>query len=477
MNKLLTVLSLLVFVSSIQAADKPVPGDGLAGEWAGVLDVGAAKLRLALHIKSGPDETLKGSLDSLDQGGKPIGIDTIEFAKPAVTLKMAAIGGAYTGKMNEDGSVLDGTWSQGDQKFPLTFHRTEEAFTLKRPQLPKAPFPYEAKDVTFRNTGAKLNLAGTLITPKGNGPFPAVLFVTGSGPQDRDESLMGHKPFLVIADYLARRGVASLRYDDRGFAQSQGSHMGSTVGDFATDAEAGITFLAAHEKIDKKAIGIIGHSEGGLSGPRAATAKKEVTFLVLLAPPGEPLSDLLDRQARDLLTARGLEKDLIDRALEDRDEDRKVLLDESLKPAERHKQLLERSRKWSKKFNEEELKLLEYSEERITQQLGLVTTPWYRSLMGEDPADYLKQLKIPILALFGEKDVQVAPEVNANALEAALKTAGNPDVTVTVLPQLNHLFQHSETGAMEEYGELEETFAPEALKLIGDWIGTRFGSE
>lgn len=216
------VLCLLAFAlpaASLQAA--PIPGEGVTGEWLGALDVGSVKLRLALHVEKKDDGSLGAVLDSIDQKAK-IPVDTVTFEGRTLRLTLKAIGGAYEGTLNADGSALQGTWSQGGQSLPLTLDRQEKAFTLNRPQEPKAPFPYTSREVTFQSEAGGVKLAGTLLLPQGQGPFPAVALVTGSGPQDRDETLMGHKPFLVIADALARRGIASVRWDDRGAGASGG---------------------------------------------------------------------------------------------------------------------------------------------------------------------------------------------------------------------------------------------------------------
>ena len=241
---------------------KPVPGEGAAGEWLGALDVGSVKLRLALHVEKKDDGSLGAVLDSIDQKAK-IPVDTAVFEGRTLRLTLKAIGGSYEGTLNADGSALQGTWSQGGRTLPLTFDRQEKAFALNRPQEPKGPFPYASREVTFQSEAGGVQLAGTLLLPPGEGPFPAVALVTGSGPQDRDETLMGHKPFLVIADALARRGIASLRWDDRGAGASAGDHMGSTVDDFAADARAAVAFLRSRPEVDGNAIGIVGHSEGG----------------------------------------------------------------------------------------------------------------------------------------------------------------------------------------------------------------------
>lgn len=453
---------------------EPVPGEGMAGEWMGVLDPGPVKLRLVLRVEE-EDGSLSATFESVDQGAT-LDVDTIELEEKELTFSIQRIGGTYEGKLNEDGSAVEGTWSQGGATFPLVFHRLAESFALNRPQTPQPPFPYDATEVTFTNEDSDITLAGTVLTPHGDGPFPAVVMVTGSGPQDRDESLMGHKPFWIIADHLARHGIASLRYDDRGVGGSGGNIPSSTGADLTQDAQAGVTFLAQQAKIDRSAVGLVGHSEGGLIGPRAAVGSEEIDFLVLLAPPGEPLADLLGRQARDIYLLEGVDEKLIDRALAREREQLRILLDDSLSTEEVVKRLTEQTEEFQKEFTEEELKQLQFDPAAVDQRIRQVASPWFRSLIGEDPAVYLKRVKVPVLTLFGAKDVQVSSEVNQPILEASLKAAGNEDFEVVTLPELNHLFQHAETGAIDEYGQIEETFAPEALEKISSWILERFGN-
>lgn len=478
MNRSLSklVLCLSMFLLATATLDAQVPAEGVVGEWLGALDVGAVKLRLALHVEKKSDGSLGAVLDSIDQQAK-IPVDTTVFEGRTLRLAINAIGGSYEGTLNADGSALEGKWSQGGQSLPLTFSRQEKAFALNRPQEPKGPFPYASREVTFQSEAGGVKLAGTLLLPAGQGPFPAVALVTGSGPQDRDETLMGHKPFLVIADALARRGIASLRWDDRGAGASGGDHMGSTVDDFAADARAAVAFLRSLPEVEKNAIGIVGHSEGGLNAPMVAAADKSVAFLVLLAPPGEPLRSLLMRQSRASLRLQGIDEKLIDRALATQAEDLDLVADPALTVPQLQEKLRALAETRRQQYTDEERARLGVDSASIERGIQISTTAWFRSLMRQDPAVYLRKIKIPVLALFGGKDFQVDARVNSEAVRAALAAAGNPDYEVRILPGLNHLFQHAGTGGLEEYGAIEETFSPEALATIGDWITARFAKK
>ncbi|MCB1057512.1 MAG: alpha/beta fold hydrolase [Acidobacteria bacterium] len=452
-----------------------IPGEGLVGDWFGALDLGQIQLRLSLEVESRQDGGLAATFTSIDQGMTSFAADKASLEDRAVKVSVEKIGASFEGTLNADGSAIDGTWSQGGRSMPLTFTRTSAPFELKRPQNPAPPFPYTSRDVSFRNQGAGIDLAGTVIRPAGEGPFPAVVFVTGSGAQDRDEALMGHRPFLVIADALARHGIASLRYDDRGAGKSGGDHMGSTVADFASDAVAAVDFLAQQPDIDPQAIGILGHSEGGLTGPWAATLDDKIHFLVLLAPPGEPLDQLLQRQGADLLRLNGVDEALIAKAQAEQAKGLALILDDSLSTDELTEKLRARIESERGTFTDEERAQLGLNEAAAEQSLQVGTSPWFRSLLRQDPAKYFEKTEIPVLALFGGKDVQVSPEVNARLVRAALEKAGNRDFEIQVLPGLNHLFQHATTGAVAEYGTIEETISPEALAIIDTWIGERFG--
>jgi uncharacterized protein len=456
------------------ATSDGVPGDGAVGAWLGALHVGQMTLRLGLQVEEHGEDTFTAILDSIDQGSK-ISFDSVVFEDRKLRLGAQAIGASYEGTLNADGSALEGVWSQGGRELPLTFLRQKEVFALNRPQHPRGPFPYESHEVTFRSDAGNVRLEGTFIVPEGDGPFPAVAMVTGSGPQDRDETVMGHKPFLVIADALARRGIASLRWDDRGAGKSGGDHFGSTVDEFAADARAAVSFLSSRPEVNASAVGIVGHSEGGLTGPMVAVGNESVAFLVLLAPPGEPMRSLLPRQARDLYRLRRLDEELIDRALMSQAEDLELVADATMTAAQLEETLRERVQLQRERFTDEERTLLGIDRDAIERSIQLSTTPWFRSLIRQDPAFYLRDVTVPVLALFGEKDFQVDAGVNAAAVRAALGEAGNSDYEVQILSGLNHLFQHAETGGMEEYGVIEETFAPAALERIGAWIEVRFG--
>jgi hypothetical protein len=365
-------------------------------------------------------------------------------------------------------SAIDGTWTQRGVDFNVNLKKLKTAFTVSRPQEPKPPFPYTSEDVTFINDKFNIKLAGTLTIPSGPGPFKAVIMITGSGAQNRNEELMGHKPFLIIADYLSRNGIAVLRYDDRGVGGSQGNYSEATSADLATDAEAALNFLRNDPKINQKEIGFIGHSEGGLIAPIVATSHDDVGFIVSLAGPGVTGQQIIIRQAQDIGRLSG---------------EKEIDIKES---TETNKKLYAVLRK-EKDNNKAETKILaiykeillkkktpEGDAEKAVSQLkisfGASTYTWWRYFIMTDPAIYWKKVRCPVLALDGEKDLQVAANENLPAIEKAVRSSGNKSVKTIKLPELNHLFQHCKTGLPSEYASIEETFSPEALKIITDWI-------
>lgn len=412
----------------------------LDGIWRGTLEAGVP-LRLNVRISGG-----SGTMDSVDQGDLGRKIDAVSFKDKAVRLELKSIGGVYEGAMSDDGAEIAGRWTQGGASLPLTLRRAEEPFVLKRPQEPKRPFPYEEEDVEFRN-GAH-TLAGTLTRPKGPGPFPAAVLISGSGPQDRDESLMGHKPFLVLSDFLTRRGIAVLRYDDRGVGKSTGDFAAATTADFAEDARAGVDFLKERKDVGK--IGLIGHSEGGVIAPLVASTFKEVAFIVLLAGTGVPGDELLLLQTDALNRAAGLN-------------------DAQRGMARQMNQAIYKLVKTEDDPKELERKLRSFP--LAPAQRKGVLSPWFRHFVRHDPRPALRKVECPVLALIGEKDLQVPARENLAAIREALKE--NKDADGVELPGLNHLFQACATGAVAEYGRIEETFNPAALKLVGDWIEKR----
>jgi fermentation-respiration switch protein FrsA (DUF1100 family) len=465
---LLTILSAAALALSGQG-NSPI-----AGIWVGDLKVQSSSITLVLNVTE-ENGKLKATLDSPGQGAMGIPVSSISFAKPKLKFESMAIRGSFVGELSPDGATIAGTWSQGGQKFPLSVERREgvPAPAMARPQEPKPPFPYAAEDVTFENKKAGIRLAGTLIVPKaasgGAASFPAAVFATGSGPQNRDEELLGHKPFLVIADYLARRGIASLRFDDRGVGSSKGKFETATTLDFADDVEAAFEYLASRPEVNKGAVGIIGHSEGGLIAPIVASRNPRVSFVVLLAGPGIAGEDILNLQGELIARASGSGEEEIARAKEINS-----ILYGIAKGTGSAASIKAKAKKayldWADSngaLSAEERKAIRANADGM---VAAIASPWFRSFLSLDPAPYLAKVGQPLLALNGSKDLQVPPAEDLAGIRAALGPGANPKNALVELPGLNHLFQRAVTGSPEEYGKIEETIAPEALQAIGDWI-------
>jgi pimeloyl-ACP methyl ester carboxylesterase len=467
----------LAVVACAADKDPAKPADkGPAGYWQGTLKVGAVELRLGLNLTAKPDGGYTATLDSPDQGAKDIPADEASVKDDEVKVEWKKLNASFDGKVSAAGKELAGTFKQLGAEFPLTFKRLDKAPDYARPQDPKKPYPYAEEEVTFENKPAGVKFAGTLTLPKGKGPFPAAVLITGSGAHDRNESLMGHRPFLVLADHLTRNGVAVLRYDDRGVGGSTGVKMTATTADFADDALAAVAFLKGRPEIDPKKIGLIGHSEGGIVAPLAASKSDDVAFIVLLAGTGLPGEEILYRQGELMLKAEKADEKTIARQREMQEKmfavvkaakDEKAIregLDELLKAEEA-------------KLTDEEKKEAEKTKGLMAAQSRLLMTPWFRFFLTYDPAPTLKKVKCPVLALNGERDLQVPPKADLEAIEKALKDGGNKDVTTKELPKLNHLFQTCETGSLSEYAKIDETFAPAALEEVSGWINKRFGGK
>lgn len=568
-------LSLSLLLGSASAQESELARQ----QWYGVLDVGAAKLRIQVEIDINEKGEASGQAISLDQGNAKMPFDTVTLNDEVLEFSIKTVGAKYSGKLNSDKTVAEGTFEQGGTKFPFKFEKVDkvptrkhvqtwtgkmkagfqefdfqfrvfeddeknktatlDSFTeniegipcgivkdgskitievpiatapatfvgalegenkivgeweqkdnkypltlkqvplsstrelkLNRPQTPQPPFDYDSEEVTIENKKDGLTLAGTLTTPKGNGPFPVVVLISGSGPQDRDETLFSHKPFFVIADHLAKNGIGVLRFDDRGTASSTGDFASATSADFANDVESVVEFLKAKDKVDATKIALCGHSEGGLIAPIVASRRTDLAAIVMLAGPGVNGRQIAFNQSRLIAAAAGAQEYemkindmLLAKIFEYQDQNKPLdgsFLDaiikqiESAVPGDK-----------TDEFNVDETRAA------IQQAVARTDTPWFKYFATFEPATALSKVKCPVLAIVGEKDLQVDPKLNNPAIEKALMDGGNPDYQVTVLPELNHLFQKCKTGAMSEYNQIEHTIDQSALDLLTDWLSKK----
>jgi pimeloyl-ACP methyl ester carboxylesterase len=444
------------------------PGDAIfpvEGLWQGAVETHGMRLRFQLHVSHDTEGHLIAALDSLDQGVSGLPANHVTLKDPIFHFEIPSVAGVYEGTLNPARNAMAGKWTQTSaDNLALDFKRSDQALELRRPQTPAKPYPYTEEAVTFAGQGAGVTLAGTLTLPKGPGLFPAVLLIAGSGPQDRDESLANHRPFLLLADALTRKGFAVLRYDKRGIGQSTGNLDAATTMDLASDAQAALAFLKSRKEIDGSRIGLLGHSEGAIIAPYLASHSKDISWLVLLAAPATNGEQTLLNQSELIGRAGGLSDEQLDPSLEF-DRAAYALVRKENDPA-----VL--SEKLTALIKETGLDSA-LPPAALETQLRMLTSPWFRFFLEYDPLPNLKSMKCPVLALYGQKDLQVSSKANLPLLQKALQDAGNTQADIRELPELNHLFQHAYTGTPAEYAAIEETFSPEALALLADWASGR----
>jgi dipeptidyl aminopeptidase/acylaminoacyl peptidase len=457
---------LLLFITGI--ASLSGWGQDVTGDWNGLLKVQGIQLRVVFHIR----KTASGygaAMDSPDQNAKGIPVTSVSYENAVLKLSVATAGVEYEGALGDDG-MITGTFRQMGMSLPLNLSRqTVEKEKPARPQEPAKPYPYHEEEVAFENRDDGITLAGTLTLPRKDGIYPAVVLISGSGPQNRDEEVMSHKPFLVLADFLTRNGIAVLRYDDRGTAASAGDFQTATSSDFSKDAEAAVKYLQTRKEIHKKHIGLAGHSEGGVIAPMVAARNRDVAFIILLAGVGIRGDRLLLLQQELISKASGISEEdwkqagiiherMFNLTLQSTDtEQLKTALTAYLKQVVQDIPDTEKSKET-------------YDDNYIKASVEKITDPWMQYFIKYDPAPALEKVKCPVLAINGEKDLQVPATVNLEAIKTALAKGGNKRVTTKAFPGLNHLFQECNTGLPAEYAQIEQTFSPVALNEILTWI-------
>lgn len=440
----------------------------ITGQWNGVLSVQGKNLRLVFHI-SHMEDGYKSTMDSPDQSTTGIPVDTTTFNGTKLLLSVSGVGMSYEGEFKPDSIV--GMFKQGSLSVPMTLKRTPaEPPKLTRPQEPKPPYPYRSENVTFENKAAGVTLAGTLTLPETGSNFTAVILITGTGPVNRDEEVMGHKPFLVIADYLTRNGIAVLRYDDRGFAQSTGDFKASTIADFADDAESAVAYLKTCKEIDPEKIGLLGHSEGGIVAPIVAARSNDVSFIVSLAGVGLRGGANILLQQANMWRFSEVSEEIIDKLIIviSKSLDKIVNTDEFLSQQEIIDFMTEMKDEISAGLSGTGMTADNY----IQQFAPQLSTPARQYFIRFDPASALEKVRCPVFAINGAKDFQVISNENLSAIRNCLEKGGNDKVTIKEYPDMNHLFQECTTGYLNEYATIEQTISPKVLKDILNWILT-----
>ncbi len=456
----LLVIILLVSLSCI--------AQDISGNWNGILQVNGNQLRLVFNITQ-TDNGYSSTMDSPDQGAKDIPVFSTSFENKIVKIELPNAGIQYEGTLNKE-NIFIGTFKQRGLSFPLNLTKDKiEKDKVSRPQEPKKPFPYYSEDVKFENKKDSIVLAGTLTLPAKDGTYPAVILISGSGPQNRDEEMLGHKPFLVLSDHLTKNGIAVLRFDDRGTSESTGIYKGATSFDFASDVKAAIEYLKTRKEINKNQIGLAGHSEGGIIAPMVAAKSKDVNFIVLLAGTGIRGDQLLLLQQELVGKAAGMsnkdvqEEKVINRGAFD-------IIVRADDPDSLKMELTSYFEQIVKDTSESDRPEGMSKNEYLNLIVNQFTGPWMVQFIKYDPSIALEKVMCPVLAINGEKDLQVPSKVNLMAIKEALEKGGNKDVTTKELPNLNHLLQECETGSPNEYAVIEQTISPLALDEITKWI-------
>ncbi len=467
MNKLSWIIGAIV-ANTIAAATILPQQQSIDGAWNGSLTIGPQTLRITVRFTTS-ETGLRATIDIPQQGATGVQLQNVSYDDSRVYMELPAGPGLAVFDGRQVGDSIGGAFTQAGLGGTFFLKRSSQAAAMA--EEPPEPLPYAEEEVTFHNAG--ITLAGTLTLPESGAPHPAVVMITGSGPQNRDEELFGFKPFHLIADHLTRNGIAVLRFDDRGVGGSTGSVSEATTEDFARDVLAAVDFLKNRSDIDPERIGLIGHSEGGIVAPLASSMSDDVAFMVLMAGTSVSGAEILIEQGALIMRASGATE---------------ADMEKQIAFQKRTFEAIRSGDGWDELAADLETRLREsiaempdsqrnaitdvdaYIDAQIQAQLTALQTPWLRYFLDYDPAVTLRTIDTPILALFGELDLQVPPAQNRGPLEQALRDGNHPDYTVRVLPRANHLFITATTGSPTEYATLEKVFVPEFLPLITEWI-------
>lgn len=485
MNHSLRNMKKIAIIALLLFSFRSLSAQQLQGNWEGELNVNGNGIPIVFHISKLSDGSFKASFDSPKQMAFDLPCDEVIVQPDSITIMMSILKGHFAAKPDAGFTTLNGRWYQGNMSMPLLMKRTGDVTAVKaaaRPQTPKAPFPYISEDIQITNNKAGIQLGATFTYPAKDPNveyfrepiYPVVILITGSGQQDRDETLAGHKPFAVIADYLSRRGIAVLRMDDRGTGTSTGNFAISSSYDFATDVEAAIDYLRKRKETDTTQLGLVGHSEGAMIAPLVAAHRKEVKFIVMMAGPGIPIPELMEEQIGAVALSQGASA----ASAKAGGQLFKMIANELIKTGDTatlKRKAIAAAEKWAAQTDKKILAEMEMTTaavraERVADQTAELFTPWYKNFLAFDAAKWLQQLDCRVLALNGEKDIQVLPKSNLAGIRSALQKSRSKDYKIIERPGLNHLFQNCKKCSAEEYGELEETIDTATLEIISDWI-------
>ncbi len=464
MKKTFIAIALVIAAQNIYAQN-------FEGRWQGVLEVNK-KLRVVFHITN-ENGKLAAKMDSPDQGVKDIPFVAVQTEGDSITLVMPGGQGQYTGMLT--GNTIKGALQQRGHIMALDMERGQQINEFNRPQTPAPPFNYKSEDVIYKNADGSIQYGATVTIPQGKGPFPAVLLVTGSGPQNRDEEIFEHKPFAVIANYLTNNGYVVLRVDDRGIGKTTGDAAKATTNDFVNDAKTSLQYLRTRPEVNKNKTGIIGHSEGGLIAEIIAAEDEQLDFIVLMAAPGIPIPELMAEQNNAVLATQGLPKDMVADYM---DFYRAVAAATVIakNPDELKKGISKAIEYWRSTAPKATVAMLTGISNDSTADIAATKfasnfgSPWMLQFFKYKPAQYLEQIACKVLALNGSKDIQVSAASNLEGISKGLEKSKSKKYEIRKLDGLNHLFQKCTTCNVEEYKQLEETISPVALQTIKDWL-------
>lgn len=467
-------LILLLACEGLYPQPEPVNDGHIPNFWSGSISLGPIQIPVSIFLEENLEGLLKGNFYCAEYKLSELPLEKVVFENGLFHFELPPLNAIFHGTLSP--FEITGQFKQSGFRFPATLKPISQIPNcLRRPQEPKPPFPYKTQEIIFENKIEKTILSGTLTLPDSEGPFLAVLLVAGSGPNDRNEEILGHKPFLVLADHLTRQGIAVLRFDKRGVGESTGEYDTATIQNFAEDVLCGIEYLSDRSEIDPSRIGLIGHSEGSIISSMVAANSEKVAFIVLMGGPAVTGEELLYAQGISIDRSKGMSEELI--AWECRltramfsiiKSECEILAAESLlkKCVSVHLADLSDQLKKELEANRDEYTCSIHTDAAINQ----MNTLSFRYFLTCDPSDFLRQIKVPVLALNGELDHQVVSHQNLPAIAKALEDGGNQNFTVLELSSLNHLFQTCQTGAIYEYENIEETISPRALSTISDWL-------
>ncbi len=450
MNKFFTILAFSIFTLTSFAQD-------ISGDWIGVLEIPGNKLDFGFNlVKDG--NIYKTIMDVPKQGLSSLEIETSTFSDSTLIISHPVLKLEYKGRLNQLNEIV-GNINLSGNSFPMILKKGR--IELNRPQEPKPPFDYYSEEVTFLNNDDKISLNGTLSLPKKSGMFPVVIIISGSGPQNRDGAMFGHKPYFVIADYLTKNGIGVLRFDERGVGKSDGDFQTATINEFSSDIKSAINYLKTREEVNTKKIGLIGHSIGGIIAPKVASQNKDINFIVLLAGPGIDGDELMLSQKAALERIMGYNEMQIAQGQALMKGGYDIIVSSDLDNSKLKDSINSfYKNKYGNLFPENQRKNL----------VDQITSYEVVSLIKSKPSLYLSKVKCPVLAINGSKDFQVPAKENLEAIKKTLEENGNNDVKTVEFDNLNHLFQECETGALNEYSEIEQTISPPVLVLVSEWI-------